>query len=60
MKPVKCEKISTGSFKNVINKMCLEILYLIYMYKKDLTLITYNGWYTLKPNPTKSYIFSIL
>ena len=28
----------SGSFKNVIYKMCLEIIYLIYMYKKDLAL----------------------
>ena len=28
--------MSSGSFKNVIYKMCLEIIYLIYMYKKDL------------------------
>ena len=28
----------SGSFKDIINKMCLEIIYLIYMYKKDLAL----------------------
>ena len=28
--------MSSGSFKNVIYEMCLEILYLIYIYKKDL------------------------
>ena len=27
-----------GSFKNVFYKMSLEIIYLIYMYKKDLAL----------------------
>ena len=27
-----------GSFENVINKTCLEIIYLIYMHKKDLVL----------------------
>ena len=27
--------MSSGSFKNIIYKMCLEIMYLIYMYKKD-------------------------
>ena len=32
------KKMSSGSFKNVISKMCLEIIYLICMYKKDLTL----------------------
>ena len=26
------------SFKNIENKMCFEILYLIYTYKKDLAL----------------------
>ena len=25
----------SGSFKNVIYKTCLQIIYLIYMYKKD-------------------------
>ena len=30
--------MSSGSFKNVINKMCLEIIYLTYMYKDDLAL----------------------
>ena len=28
----------SDSFKNVIYKMCLEIIYLLYMYKKDLAL----------------------
>ena len=32
------KKMSSGSSKNVIDKMCLEIVYLIYMYKKGLTL----------------------
>ena len=30
--------MSSGLFKNVIYKMFLEIIYLIYMYKKDLAL----------------------
>ena len=30
--------MSSGSFKDVIYKMCLEIIYLVYMYKKDLVL----------------------
>ena len=30
------QKMSSSSFKNVINKMCLEIIYLIY--KKNLEL----------------------
>ena len=28
--------MSSALFKNIINKMCLEIIYLIYMNKKDL------------------------
>ena len=27
-----------SSYKDVVKKICLEIMYLIYMYKKDLTL----------------------
>ena len=30
--------MSSGSFKNVIDKMCLEIIYSIYENKKDLAL----------------------
>ena len=30
--------MNSSSFKNVIYKMCREIIYLIYMYKKDLAL----------------------
>ena len=30
------KKMSSGSFKNVIYKMCLEIIYLIYIYEKYL------------------------
>ena len=30
--------MSSGPFKNIIYKMCLEIIYLIYMYKKNLAL----------------------
>ena len=30
--------MSPGSFKNVINEMCLEIIYLIYTHKMDLEL----------------------
>ena len=30
--------MSLGSFKIVIYKMCLEIIFLIHMYKKDLGL----------------------
>ena len=30
--------MSLGSFKNVIDKMCLQIVYLMYMYKEGLAL----------------------
>ena len=30
--------MNSGRFKNVIYKTCLEIIYLIYMNKKDLAL----------------------
>ena len=30
--------MSLSSFKNVINKICLSIIYLIHMYKKDMAL----------------------
>ena len=33
-----CAKKNSGSFKNVIYKMCLQIIYLIYLYKQDLVL----------------------
>ena len=42
--------MSLGSFKNVIYKMCLQIIYLIYLYKEDLALKIYKGWYAIKPN----------
>ena len=50
MKPFNSvkKKMNTGSFKNVINKMCLEILYLIYMYKEDLALNNLQGLICLK------------
>ena len=48
----KKKRMSSGSFKNVISKMFIEIIYLIYMYKQELAKITYNGWYAIKPNQT--------
>ena len=30
--------MSPGSFKNVINKMCLQIIKIWYIYKEDLAL----------------------
>ena len=42
--------MSSGSFKNVIYKLCFEIMYLIYMYKKYLAI---NNQQCLKCHKTK-------
>ena len=42
------QKNGLGSFKNVIYKMCFQIIYLIYMYKEDLALINLQGFICLK------------
>ena len=34
--------MSTGWFKNGINKICLQIIYSIYMHKKDFALNNKN------------------
>ena len=37
-----------------------QIIYIQYIrIKKIRHKITYNGWYAIKPNQTKSYIFNI-
>ena len=37
--------MSSGSFKDVIYKICLEIIYLIYVYEKDLpTETVLSSW----------------
>ena len=33
-------------------------IYLIHMYKEDLAF-GYNGWYAIKPNQAKSYVFNL-
>ena len=50
--------MSWDSFKNVIYKMCLEIIYLIYMYKKDLALhnLQWLKCQKTKSNQTKPHI----
>ena len=40
--------MSSGSFKNVIIKMCLQIVYLIYMHKQALALNNLHGSYAVK------------
>ena len=51
--------MSLDSLKNVIYKMCLEVIYLICMYKKDLALnnLQWLIYHKTKPNKNKSYNF---
>ena len=46
--------MSFGSFKSVIYKMCLKIIYLIYVYKKDLALNYQQCLTRLKTKRTKT------
>ena len=47
--------MNPGSFKNVINKMCLQIIYLVYMYKQNLALNNLQGliYHKTQPKQTK-------
>ena len=45
--------MSAGSFKNVIKKMCVKIVYLIFLYKKDLALNN-QQWLILFTQPLRS------
>ena len=47
--------MSLGSFKILSTKMCLEIIYLINVYKKNWTLDNPQGliWLKTKPKQTK-------
>ena len=53
--------MSSGSFKNVIHKMCLEIIYLQYIYKQDLALnnLQWLICYKTKQNQIGKAPFSI-
>ena len=37
------KNMSSDPFKSVNNKMCLRLIYFIYMYKEDLALNNFNG-----------------
>ena len=39
--------MSSGSFKKLIDKMFLQTIYLIHMYKQDLVLNNQQRWYQL-------------
>ena len=47
--------MSSGSFKYVINKMCLQIIYLIYMYKQDLASDNQQWWICHKTQANQPY-----
>ena len=52
--------MSTDSFKNDNYKICLEILYLIYMHKNmALNNLQWLICHKTQPNQTKSYKFDI-
>ena len=43
--------MSSGSFKNVTNKLSVDIYIYVYIYINIiLHLITYKGWYAIKHN----------
>ena len=50
-----CKQMSSGSFENIINKMCLQIIYLAYMYKEDLALNIPQGLICHQPNKQTKY-----
>ena len=43
----------SGSFKNVIKKMCLQIVYLICMYENDFALNNQQGLICPKRKPNQ-------
>ena len=49
--------MSSGSFENVIYKMCLEIICLIHKYKKDLVLNNLQWLICLKNQPKLNHIY---
>ena len=46
----------SGLFKNVINKMCFQIIYSIYMYKQDLALNNLQ-WFTCHKTKQNQIIY---
>ena len=54
------QKMSSGSLKNVINKMCLQIIFLVYLYKEDLALNNHLELICRKPQPTKETVTVIM
>ena len=50
LKKNKKQRNSSGSFKNVLNKMYLQIIYLIYIYIEHLAL------FNVKVNKTQPFV----
>ena len=46
--------MTLGSFKNIINKMPLQIIYIIYMNKEDLALNNLQWFICHKTHPNQS------
>ena len=55
----KKKKKSSGSFKNLIYKMYLQIIYLVYMYKEDLALNNQQLLICHKTKPNRIYLIYI-
>ena len=55
---ILCKEMSSGSFKTVINKICLQIMYLIYTEKEDVALnnLQWLIWYKNQSNTTNLYV----
>ena len=54
------KRMSSGPFKNVIYKTCLEIIYLIYIYKKDLALNNLQWLICHKTKPKQKSVLTVL
>ena len=50
----------SGSFKNIVYNTRLEIIYLIYMYKKDMALNNLQWLICHKTNPSQTIYFHTL
>ena len=51
MSDVNSLLLPSSTWKHLtVYKQMIDYIYLIQMYKQDSA--TYNGWYTIKPNPT--------
>ena len=49
-----------GSFQNVVEKTCLQIIFLIYVYKEDMALNNLQWLVCLKTKPNLSHLKIVL